>query len=302
MNVWLAGARPKTLPVAVSPVLIATAIVARQGEVDVIAAVLCAVVALLFQVGVNYANDYSDGIRGTDENRHITGGPVRLVGQGLVAAPKVKRAAWMCFALACVIGAMVAVATDHYFLFYLGAAAVPAAWLYTGGSKPYGYMGLGELSVFIFFGLVAVLGTGIAQTGNVTLDLWSAAVGQGCIASAVLVANNLRDIPTDKEAGKRTLAVRIGDSATRWLYAALIAAGTVGCAGAVLLGNDNLLQALGFTTVAALFAWGPVAAVLKGANGRDLVATLAFTGRYMLLLSVFASVCLLASTVVNHVS
>ena len=301
MNVWIAGARPKTLPVAVSPVLLATAIVARQGDADLIAGVGCALVALLFQVGVNYANDYSDGIRGTDENRHITGGPVRLVGQGLVAAAKVKRAAWLCFALACAIGLIVAIATDHYFLLYLGAACVPAAWLYTGGSKPYGYIGFGELSVFIFFGLVAVLGTGIAQAGTVAADLWAAAIGQGCIASAVLVVNNLRDIPTDKEAGKRTLAVRIGDRATRWLYATLIIAGTAGCAGAVLLGNSNLLQALGFAAVAALFAWNPVASVLNGAQGRDLVASLGFTGRYMLLLAVFASVCLLASTVVGYV-
>ena len=300
MNIWIAGARPKTLPVAISPVLIASTIVWYGGGLDLVIAIACALIALLFQIGVNYANDYSDGIRGTDDARHTTGGPVRLVGQGLAAPAKVRLAAWLCFGLACVIGLAVVVTTDHVFLLYLGAACVPAAWFYTGGGKPYGYIGLGELSVFIFFGLVAVLGTALAQTGQLTLPLWLAASGQGAIASAVLVANNLRDIPTDRDAGKQTLAVRIGDRATRVLYIALDLGGAVATAAALYLITNNWIQTLGFVFVCAFIAWGSITKVRKGATGRDLVSVLAFTGKYMLFTSALASACLIAVKVAIH--
>src|SRR5687768_13667892 len=169
-------------------------------------AVLAALVALLLQVGVNYANDYSDGVRGTDENRV---GPMRLVGSGAAAPGAVKTAAFVAFSVAAVAGLILAV-TTAWWLVAVGVACIVAAWFYTGGTRPYGYAGLGELMVFVFFGLVAVVGTTYVQTETFELAALCAAVGIGALACAILVANNLRDIPTDREAGKRTLAVRLG--------------------------------------------------------------------------------------------
>ncbi len=220
---WVAGARPRTLPAAVAPVLAGTGVAAYADGVVWWKALLALVVALALQVAVNYANDYSDGIRGTDDARV---GPMRLVGSGRATPAAVKSAAFLAFAVAAVAGLVLA-ATTAWWLVAVGVVSVLAAWFYTGGSKPYGYLGLGEVMVFCFFGLVAVLGTVYVQTEDWQWPGLYAAVGIGALACAILVANNLRDIPTDTVAGKQTLAVRLGESRTRGLYALLVAAAGV---------------------------------------------------------------------------
>ena len=180
-------------------------------------ALLALLVSLALQVGVNYANDYSDGIRGTD---HARVGPVRLVGQRLATAANVKLAAMFCFGAAAVMGLALVALSEAWWMLLVGAASIVAAWYYTGGKRPYGYSGFGELFVFVFFGLVATLGTMYTQALRLDLAGWAGAVGIGALACAILVANNLRDIPGDAASGKRTLAVRLGDRATRVLYAA----------------------------------------------------------------------------------
>lgn len=214
---WIEGARPRTLPAAVAPVLAGTGIAAYGHDEVWWKAALALAVSLLLQVGVNYANDYSDGIRGTDDDRV---GPLRLVGSGLAQPDAVKAAAFTAFGGAAVFGLALAISTS-WWLVGLGAVSILAAWFYTGGKKPYGYLGLGEVMVFVFFGLVAVLGTTYVQTGCLPGVAWWPAVGVGALACAILVANNLRDIPTDTVAGKRTLAVKLGDGRTRILYVAL---------------------------------------------------------------------------------
>ncbi len=212
---WLAGARPRTLPAAVVPVAVGTGVAIGYDRFSGWRALLALVVALALQVGVNYANDYSDGIRGTDEARV---GPVRLVAAGLAAPRQVRTAAAASFAVGCLAGLVLA-ATTAWWLLALGAAAVVAAWTYTGGRHPYGYHGLGEVAVFAFFGVAAVVGTAFVQVRSLTWLALAASVPVGLLACALLVINNLRDIPSDTVAGKRTLAVRIGDSRTRLLYA-----------------------------------------------------------------------------------
>ncbi len=220
---WLSGARPRTLPAAVAPVLTGTAVAAYVDAAVWWKAALALVVSLALQVAVNYANDYSDGIRGTDDERV---GPMRLVGSGVASPKAVKAAAFLAFGVAAVAGLVLA-ATTAWWLVAVGGACVLAAWFYTGGSRPYGYLGLGEVMVFVFFGLVAVVGTTYVQTGTLELLAAYAAVGIGALACAILVVNNLRDIPTDTLAGKRTLAVVLGDARTRYLYALLVGAAAV---------------------------------------------------------------------------
>jgi 1,4-dihydroxy-2-naphthoate polyprenyltransferase len=221
---WIQGARPRTLPAALSPVIAGTGVAVYldgwhdPGEVWW-KALLALLVALALQVGVNYANDYSDGIRGTDDQRV---GPLRLTGSRLAAPRAVKRAAFACFAVAAVAGIVLAAATA-WWLVLVGALCILAAWYYTGGRRPYGYLGLGEVMVFVFFGLVAVNGTAYVQTGRWTWAALWASIGIGVLACALLVANNLRDIPGDTVSGKNTLAVRLGDEQTRELYLALTA-------------------------------------------------------------------------------
>jgi len=267
---WVAGARPRTLPAAVVPVVVGSGVAFGYGKFSLWRAVLALLVALAMQVGVNYANDYSDGIRGTDEARV---GPLRLVGSGLARPRHVLAAAIACFAVASVAGLVLAAVTS-WWLLLLGAAAVAAAWFYTGGRRPYGYRALGELSVFVFFGLAAVAGTAYVQMQSVSWLPWAAAAAIGLLACALLVINNLRDIPTDSEAGKRTLAVVLGDQRTRLLYTACILAPF--CLALALAPA----RPLSLLALAALpLALAPIRQVRDGATGRSLIAALGQTGR-----------------------
>lgn len=221
---WISGARLRTLPLAIAPVLLGTgaAIVASgPGVYHWVRALLALAVALCLQIGVNYANDYSDGIRGTDKHRV---GPARLTGSGKAKPRAVLTVALVLFGLAAVAGLILVVLTQQWWLLAIGAVALAAAWFYTGGRKPYGYYGLGELMVFVFFGLVATAGTTYVQVGVVNLESWLSGVGIGLIACAVLMVNNIRDIVPDKAAGKRTLAVLIGNTAARIAFCVLLLA------------------------------------------------------------------------------
>jgi 1,4-dihydroxy-2-naphthoate octaprenyltransferase len=217
---WLAGARPRTLPAACSPVIAATGLAVFEHGASWVAAILALVVSLALQVGVNYANDYSDGIRGTDTERV---GPLRLVGSGLASPQLVKRAAFASLGIAGLAGLALVIMTQQWWLLVVGVACVLAAWYYTGGKRPYGYAGLGEVFVFVFFGLVAVCGTAYVQVGTVSLATLLTGVWVGALACAILVTNNLRDIRGDVQVGKRTLATRLGDARTRALYVVLVA-------------------------------------------------------------------------------
>ncbi|MFN8099338.1 MAG: 1,4-dihydroxy-2-naphthoate polyprenyltransferase [Dermatophilaceae bacterium] len=271
---WVAGARPRTLPAAVAPVLVGTGAAAALDRADLALAVLALLVSLALQVGVNYANDYSDGVRGTDAARV---GPVRLVGQGLARAENVRFMAFAAFAVAGVAGLALVAASNTLPLLVVGALAVVAAWRYTGGTKPYGYRGLGELYVFLFFGLVATLGTTYTQAHTLTRLSLLGACGVGALASAILVANNLRDIPGDTVAGKRTLAVRLGDRGTRVLYVVLVVA-AFALAAYAARSTVWALLALVALPLAAL----EIRRVVGGARGRDLIPVLAGTGQTQL--------------------
>ncbi len=274
MNRWITGARPRTLPAAVVPVAVGAAVAVGE-PTDVVwwrvAAAL--LVSLALQVGVNYANDYSDGVRGTDDVRV---GPTRLVASGLASASAVKKAALLSFGVAAVAGLAIALSTSLWLL-VVGAAAIAAGWFYTGGPRPYGYMGLGEVFVFVFFGLVATAGTTYAAIESVTALSLVMGSAVGSLACALLVINNLRDIPTDREVGKQTLAVRLGDQRTRWFYVLLIAAAFVLSAVAALW---QVPVVLGF--LALPLAIRPVRTVLGGAVGPALIAVLGETGRLQL--------------------
>ena len=272
-KVWLAGARPRTLPAAVVPVAVGTAAVADEPTIWWRAAAAL-VVSLALQVGTNYVNDYADGERGTDDGRV---GPVRLVGGGLATAGQVKVAAAIAFGVAAVVGALLAVVVGPE-LFVVGAASIVAGWAYTGGPRPYGYLGLGEVFVFVFFGVVATAGSAYVQTERLDGLALLASIPVGLLAVALLVVNNLRDIPGDTASGKRTLAVRMGDSATRRLYVALMAAVAIGIVVAGLVRVTALLGLLGLVAAAV-----PIRSILTGAAGRELIPTLGATGRTQLL-------------------
>jgi 1,4-dihydroxy-2-naphthoate octaprenyltransferase len=272
------GARPRTLPAALSPVAAGTGAAVALGGFSWWRALLALVVALALQIAVNYANDYSDGIRGTDTDRV---GPLRLTGSGVATPGAVKAAAFASFGVGAVAGLVLVVSIGAWWLLAVGALCILAAWYYTGGSRPYGYQGLGEISVFVFFGLVAVLGTVYVQAGRVSWAAVAAAVGVGAYACALLVANNLRDIPTDVLAGKRTLAVLLGDRRTRALWFVLVG-------GAQLLG---LVAALDRPWALLSLAGMPIAVragarLGRGARGRDLVPVLRDTGLAELLFAV----------------
>lgn len=274
-RLWLAGARPRTLPAAVVPVAVGTGAAVGAAPAGIVwwRAVAALVVSLALQVATNYVNDYADGARGTDTDRV---GPLRLVGSGLVPARSVKVAAAVAFGVAGVAGLGLAVAVG-WELVVVGAVSMVAGWAYTGGPKPYGYLGLGEVFVFVFFGVVATAGSAYVHTETLTGLALVASVPVGLAAVALLVINNLRDIPGDTAAGKRTLAVRMGDPATRWLYVGLVAGvglGIVACAAV------RPWAALGL--VGLLVGVGPVWAVLGGARGVDLIPVLGATGRTQL--------------------
>jgi 1,4-dihydroxy-2-naphthoate octaprenyltransferase len=320
-RMWLAGARPRTLPAAIVPVLVGTAVAASSNfggwfmyapnsgviyGVDtgalkgiVIWRMLAAmVVALAIQIGTNYANDYSDGKRGTDDPGQRVG-PPRLVGWGLAPAKQVKIAAFASFGVAGVAGLALAAATT-WWLLPVGVVCFLAGWFYTGGPRPYGYAGLGEVFVFVFFGLVATVGSAYVQSGRlgaISIDpmttgmlprsvtgypivLWGSAVAIGCLATALLVINNLRDIPSDTLSGKRTLAVKLGDRSTRILYIVLMYVPFFIVPVACGLGGRPLGAASLFAVVAVV---KPMKAVISGASGRDLIPVLGQTGRVQLI-------------------
>ena len=268
---WLEGARLRTLPAAVSPVLAGTGIAVYFHGAHWLRALLCLVVALALQIGVNYANDYSDGIRGTDAERD---GPLRLVGSGVATPAAVKAAAFACFGVAAVAGLVLVILSHQWWLLAVGALAVLAAWFYTGGSHPYGYLGLGEVMVFIFFGLVAVCGTTYVQLGRAPAAAWAIASSIGALACAILVANNLRDVATDVVAGKHTLATRLGDRNTRYFFVALDVVALVLVVVTAALTSWWVLLGL----VALVFVVPSVRAVLAGVGGRGLIAVLQHTG------------------------
>jgi 1,4-dihydroxy-2-naphthoate polyprenyltransferase len=273
LSQWVAGARPRTLPAAIAPVVVGTAAADPLGHADLGLALLAVLVSLGLQVGVNYANDYSDGVRGTDAERV---GPVRLVGQHLADPANVRLMAFSFLGAAALVGLALVALSEAWLMIPLGALAVLAAWRYTGGDKPYGYRGLGELYVFLFFGLMATLGTLYTQAHQLSWVGLAGAVGVGAIASALLVANNLRDIPTDRETGKRTLAVRLGDRGTRVLYGLLVLVAVVMVLVVAAQGHPWALLAL-----LSLAVLGPaVRAVRGGATGRALVPVLAATGLF----------------------
>jgi 1,4-dihydroxy-2-naphthoate octaprenyltransferase len=268
---WLEGARPRTLPAAIAPVVAGSAVAWFEDGFAALPAALALLVALALQVGVNFANDYSDGIRGTDAERV---GPLRLVGSGAATPRQVKLAALAAFGVAGLAGLVVVALTGHWWLLAVGAAAILAAWFYTGGSRPYGYLGLGELFVFVFFGLVAVAGTTYLQLGRVPAAAWWTAIAIGALACAILVANNLRDLAGDAAVGKLTLATRLGDRGTRGFFAALMALAVLGVVGAAATSSWWALLGLALLAVVAL----PTRQVLAGAAGRDLVGVLRQVG------------------------
>ncbi len=267
---WLEGARPRTLPAAVSPVLAGTGVAIHAQAFVWWKALLALVVALALQVAVNYANDYSDGVRGTDDDRV---GPLRLVGSGAAPPAQVRTAAGLSFLVACGAGLVLA-ATTAWWLVLVGALAGAAAWFYTGGPRPYGYAGLGEASVFLFFGLAAVIGTAYVQTQRLSAGVEWLAAGIGALACAILVANNLRDISTDKVAGKRTLAVALGDARARSLFAALHV-GAYACLVAAAL-DLTWWTLLGLASLPLSLRASRV--VRRGATGSALIAVLRDTG------------------------
>jgi 1,4-dihydroxy-2-naphthoate octaprenyltransferase len=266
---WLAGARPRTLPAAVAPVFVGTGAAAALDGFRPVPAVLARVVARALQVAVNYANDYSDGRRGTDTERV---GPMRLVGSGAARPGQVLAAAMIAFAVAGVAGLELA-ALSSWWLVAVGAACIAAAWTYTGGPLPYGYRALGEVFVFVFFGLVAVVGTTFAQTRTLPGLAFAAAVPMGLLIVALLVVNNLRDIAGDAVVGKRTLAVVVGERATRVGYAALV---VVSFAVVLVIGITRPWALLGL--LALPLGTSPVRTVLSGGQGRALIAALQGTG------------------------
>ena len=271
-NRWILGARPRTLPTAVVSVAVGTAVAAVHGDVIVWRFVAALVVGVALQIGVNYANDYSDGIKGTDDARV---GPVRLVAAGLASPGAVKSAAFAAFGVAAVVGLGLALVTTLW-LVAVGLSAIVAAWTYTGGPRPYGYAGFGELFVFVYFGVVATVGSAYVQEERITALALVAAIPVGLLATALIVVNNLRDLPGDTVAGKQTLAVKLGAARTRVMYVACV----------VLALAMVVVVAAVAQRWAALLAFGavavvppPVRTVLSGARGADLIAVLAGTAR-----------------------
>lgn len=269
MNKWIIGARPRTLPAAIAPVLVATAYAGSNWSP--IRALSALSVSLALQIGVNYANDYSDGIRGTDDSRI---GPVRLTASGLASPKSVRSAALISFLFAAIIGLTLAAATS-WWVILVGAGAINAAWGYTGGAKPYGYVGLGEISVFLFFGIVATVGSYYVQVEELNLEVFTIAVPMGSLACAILAINNLRDRAQDQIVGKKTLAVRLGDKGARRLYIALLSS-------AHIFALLTFKPGAALTLLAAPLTWKLARGVASGTSGKDLIPLLARTGKLQL--------------------
>jgi len=273
MNKWIIGARPRTLPAAIAPVLVATAYAGSNWEP--IRALSALLVSLALQIGVNYANDYSDGIRGTDDSRI---GPVRLTASGLASSKSVRAAALISFLFAALIGLTLAAATS-WWIILVGALAINAAWGYTGGANPYGYKGLGEISVFLFFGIVATVGSYYVQTEELNLQIFIVAIPMGSLACAILAINNLRDRAQDQIVGKKTLAVRLGERGARKLYIALLIS-------AHLFALLTLQPAVLLTLLAAPLTWKLTRGVASGVSGAELIPYLAETGKLQLVFAI----------------
>ena len=273
MNKWIVGARVKTLPAAVAPVLIGTSYAQKINWGN---AFLALVVSLFLQIAVNFANDYSDGVRGTDTHRI---GPVRLVASGLASASSVKVAALISFLIAAIAGFVLALNISPW-LFLVGAASIWAAWGYTGGKKPYGYFGFGELSVFIFFGLVATVGSYYIQTEQFNWQIFLLAIPVGTLSCAILAVNNLRDLPQDDLVGKRTMAVRIGEKNTRVFFMLLLVTAQVTALAAVSISSLALI-----TLICSPITYSVVRQVLNGAVGAELIDVLSKTAKLQLVMA-----------------
>jgi len=273
MNKWIVGARVKTLPAAVAPVLIGTSYAEKINWSN---AFLALVVSLFLQIAVNFANDYSDGVRGTDTHRI---GPVRLVASGLASASSVKVAAIISFLIAAIAGFVLALNISPW-LFLVGAASIWAAWGYTGGKKPYGYFGFGELSVFIFFGLVATVGSYYIQTEQFNWQIFLLAIPVGTLSCAILAVNNLRDLPQDDLVGKRTMAVRIGEKNTRVFFMLLLVTAQVTALAAISISSLALI-----TLICSPITYSVVRQVLNGAVGAELIEVLSKTAKLQLVMA-----------------
>jgi len=269
INIWIQGARPRTLPAAIAPVIVATVLAGREWKP--VQALLALIVSLALQIAVNYSNDYSDGIRGTDDDRV---GPIRLVASGLASAQSVKRAAQLSFLIACIAGLVLA-SLSAWWVILIGIASVLAAWGYTGGHTPYGYRGFGELSVFTFFGVVATVGTYYVQTLEITLAAFAASIPMGTLSCALLAINNIRDIPGDEVVGKKTLAVKLGDKNARKFFVALLITAYI---FPIFTGHTLAL----LTLATAPAAYAIAREVLAGAKGADLIPLLGRTGQLQL--------------------
>ena len=280
MNKWLIGARIKTLPAAISPVLIGTS---YAEQITWINAALALIVALFLQIAVNYANDYSDGIKGTDQNRI---GPIRLVASGLASAIAVRNAAYISFLIAAIAGSILSFNTSMW-LFIIGGISILAAWGYTGGKKPYGYIGFGELSVFVFFGLVATIGSYYIQSEELNWQIFLLSIPVGCLSCAVLVINNLRDLSNDKLVGKRTLAVLLGDKKTRNFYIVLLVISQLVSISAAVIDIKML-----FTLICIPMAVNVIKKIATGVEGIELIPILGKTARLQLLLAIITAAAL----------
>ena len=279
MNKWVLGARPRTLPAAIAPVVVASALAGP--DFNWFRAALALKVGVWLQIGVNYANDYSDGVKGTDENRI---GPIRLVASGLASAKAVKNAAYISFSIASVAGLWLSLLTSP-FLILIGILAIAAAWGYTGGKNPYGYRGLGEISVFTFFGLVATMGSYYAQTEKLTILSFIVAIPMGALACAILAVNNIRDRPQDELAGKRTLAVRLGDANARRLFVSLLVLAHVAAVA-------TFMPTALLTLLIAPMSFSISKLVLSGVSGRDLIPVLGRTGKLQLIFAIVFALAL----------
>ena len=277
MNKWILGARPRTLPAAIAPVVVATALVGS--DFNWFRAALALKVAVWLQIGVNFANDYSDGVKGTDADRV---GPTRLVASGMATASAVKTAAIVSFAIASIAGTWLALLTSPW-LILIGVISIAAAWGYTGGKNPYGYKGLGELSVFLFFGVVATMGTYYAQTEQITLLSFIVSIPMGALSCAILAINNLRDRPKDALVGKLTVAVRIGDRNARLMYVALLAL-------AHLAAIATLIPTALLTVLALPMSIALSKQVLSGISGKELIPVLGRTGKLQMVFSILLAI------------